>query len=229
MSQLIDNLENKIKLNNNAISYVQQEKPKTQTDIDLFGPTCVKIDGDIVSIVAEINSLKTQIVTLASNAYAVGCGTTVGQTTVYPATVTVKSPNYSSETYSGNDPFGNTNSLLNASNLGIGSFSTFSNNDSSQASYGILYGTINSCFRLPCTSSACVSYASSITTLQSRITVLETQVNNLIPKANAVKMQKTEYELARYGQNQTMRTLNEKNAQISLALKYIKDVSPDTA
>lgn len=226
MSQLIDNLEGKRTINNNAISYVAQEKPKTQADIELFSPTLVKVDSDIVTIVAEINSLKTQIVSLSTNAFAVGCGTTVGATTVFPDRVVAKTPNYASATYDGTDPYSTTDNTLSASNVGIGSFLVYNQSDSSQSGIGSLFGTIGSCFRIPCTSSVCVSHASSITALQNRIVTLQAQVSSLIPKSNAVKEQRSEYEISRYGYNQTSRVLTEKNAQIGIAISCIKETSP---
>jgi len=226
MSQLIDNLENKRVVNNNGISYVEQEKPKAQADIELFSPTLVKVDNDIVTLVGEINSLKTQIVSLSTNAYNVGCGTTVGATTVFPDRVVSKTPNYSSASYDGIDPYGNTDNTLSASNVGIGSFLVYNQSDTSQTGIGSLFASIGSCFRTPCTSAVCVSTASSITVLQNRITTLQAQVSSLIPKSNAVKEQRSEYEIARYGYNQTSRILTDKNTQIGIAISCIKETTP---
>jgi hypothetical protein len=226
MSQLIDNLQNKIKNNENALGYVAQETPKTQADIEMFSPTCVKLDSDIVSLVSQINSLKSQIVVLSTNAFAVGCGTTAGVTNIFPDSIVAKTPNYSTSTYDGNDPYGNTNNTLTASNAGIGSFVVYTQSDTSQTGIGSLFGTIGSCFRTPCTSSVCVSHASSITTLQNQISALQSQVTNLVTKTNAVKGERSEYEIARYGQNKTTRLLTDKNTQISIAIQAIKDTSP---
>lgn len=229
MSQLIDNLQGKIAVNNNAISYVEQEKPKTQADIELFSPTLVKVDSDIVSLVSQINSLKTQIVSLSTNAFNVGCGTTVGATTVFPDRVVSTVPNYSISSYDGNDPYGtNSSSALSSLNVGIGSFLVYNQSDTSQTGIGSLFASIGSCFRTPCTSSVCVSTASSITALQSQITTLQAQVSNLIPKSNAVKSQRSEYEIARYGYNQTSKILTDKNTQIGIAISCIKQNSPTT-
>ena len=147
MSQLIDNLQNKIKNNENALSYVAEETPKTQADIDLFGPTCVKLDSDIVSLVSQINSLKSQIVVLSTNAFSVGCGTTVGVTNIFPDSIVAKTPNYSTSTYDGNDPYGNTNNTLTVSNVGIGSFILYTQSDSSQTGIGSLFADVGNCYR----------------------------------------------------------------------------------
>ena len=143
MSRLIDNLQNKIETNTNALSYVQQEKPKTQADIDLFGPTLVQVDSNIVTLVAEINSLKTQIVSLSLNAYNVGCGTTVAATTVFPDRIVAKTPNYYTSSYDGNDPYGNTDNTLSASNVGVGSFLVYNQGDTSQAGIGTLFAILS--------------------------------------------------------------------------------------
>ena len=226
MSQLIDNLEGKREVNSNGISYIEQEKPKTQANIELFAPTLVKVDNDIVTLVGEINSLKSQIVTLSTNAFAVGCGTTAGVTNIFPDRVVSKTPNYSSAIYDGIDPYGNTDNTLSASNVGIGSFLVYNQSDTSQTGIGSLFGSIGSCFRTPCTSAVCVSTASSITVLQNRITTLQAQVSSLIPKSNAVKEQRSEYEIARYGYNQTSKILVDKNIQIGIAISCIKETTP---
>lgn len=227
MSQLIDNLEGKRVINNNGISYIEQEKPKTQADIELFSPTLVKVDNDIVTLVGEINSLKSQIVTLSTNAFAVGCGTTAGVTTIFPDRVVTTVPNYCVSTYDGIDPYGiSTSQSLSSSNVGIGSFLSYNKSDSSQSGIGSLFGDIGNCYRTPCTSAVCVSTASSITILQNRITTLQAQVSSLTTKSNAVKEQRSEYEIARYGYNQTTKILVDKNTQIGIAISCIKETTP---
>ena len=228
MSQLIDSLEQKKKNNENAISYVAQEKPNSEVEIEMFGPSLVKVDSDIVSLVSQINDLKAEIVVLSLNAFNVGCGTTVAATTVFPDRVVSKTPNYSSSSYNGNDPYANTDNTLSSSNVGIGSFLVYNQDDSSQVGLGSLFADTTTCYRAPCTSSVCVSHGSSITALQDRIDILQNQVSNLIPKSNAIKEQRSESEITRYGYNQTSIVLTEKNAQIDLAIKTIKDLSPDT-
>lgn len=233
MSQLIDNLEQKKKNNENAIEYVAQEKPNAEAEIELFSPSLVKVDSDIVSLVSEINDLKAEIVVLSLNAFNVGCGTTVAATTVYPDRVISKTPNYSSSSYSGTDPYANTDNTLGSSNVGIGSFLIYNQDDTSQVGLGTLFADTGACYRnivIPplCDVSVCVSHASSITVLQNRIDVLQAQVSNLVPKSNAIKEQRSESEITRYGYNQTSRLLTEKNAQIDLAIKTIKDLSPNT-
>lgn len=227
MSQLIDNLQNKIKNNENALAYVAEEKPKAEAEVELFNPSIVKLDSEIVSLTTQINSLKSQIVVLSTNAFAVGCGTTVGVTNIFADTIVAKTPNYSSSTYDGNDPYGNTNNTLTSANAGIGSFISYTQSDTSSG-IGSLFGSVNTCFRTPCTSSVCVSHASSITALQNQISTLQTQVTNLVSKTNAVKGQRSEYEISRYGYNKTTRVLTDNNTQIEIAIQAIKDTSPDT-
>lgn len=228
MSQLIDNLQNKIKNNENALAYVAEEKPKTEAEIELFNPTCVKLDNDIVSLVSQINTLKAEIVVLSSNAFAVGCGTTVGVTNIFSDKVTQQVPNYSISTYDSNEPYGiNTSRTLTSSNAGIGSFISYTQSDTSSG-IGSLFGSVDTCFRTPCTSSVCVSHASSITALQNQISTLQTQVTNLVSKTNAVKGQRSEYEISRYGYNKTTKVLTDNNTQIEIAIQAIKDTSPDT-
>ena len=85
--QLTNLLSGKIEGNNDSIDVLAERRPGIQTNINLFSPVCNTIDSQIVSIAASIITIQTEIVGLSTNAYAVGCGTTGGATTVFPDTV----------------------------------------------------------------------------------------------------------------------------------------------
>lgn len=222
MSEASDILRKKVSTNEYSITVIQGNKPETQTNIDYFSSPSEKVDTKILSITSQINSLQTQIVGLSTSAYAVGCGTTAGATTLYPDVVRTYTENMSSSTYSGDSPFSSSSALLGSSNIGVGTYLVYSQSDSSQTGIGTLYGTIDTCFRTPCTSGVCVSFAASITTLQSQITTLRTQLTTLVSDSNKIKTERREYQIERYAQNSSIRILGEQNSRINSAITAIE-------
>jgi len=213
MKFLSEILSEKLSANTDAISFLNESKGESQESIESFSPPCTNIDKKIVSIAASIVVLQTEIVSLSQNAYAVGCGTTVGVSTVFPDVVRVYSENMSSPTYNGEDPFDSTSTFLVTSNVGIGTWLVYTQNDSTQSGIGSLYGNLSSCYRIPCTSSVCVSHASSITSKQSQIVSLRSELTSLITSSNQIKTERREYEFERYGQNFTIKDLQEENTR----------------
>jgi len=225
MSEASNTLKKKISSNEYSITIIQGNKPETQTNIDYFSFPCEKIDTQIVSITTRINSLQAEIVGLSTNAYAVGCGTTAGITTAYPDAVRTYSENISSSTYDGDSPFSSTSSLLSSANIGVGTYVVYTQSDNSQTGIGSVYGSTGTCYRTPCTSSVCVSYAASITSLQSQITTLRTQLSTLVSDSNKVKTERREFEIERYAQNSSIKILGDQNARMSSAITSIENYS----
>lgn len=223
MSKLTDNLSQKITSNDYSITIIEGNKPETQETIDLFSLPVTKIDTRIVSITAQINSLQTQIVNLSESAYAVGCGTTVGVTTVYPDVVRTYVENISSSSYDGESPFSSSSSTLSSANIGVGTYLVYTQNDSSQTGIGTLYTDLSNCYRIPCTGSVCVSYGNSITTLQAEVVALQSQLVNLVSDSNKIKTERREYEIERYAQNYSIKILENTNTRISLAITAIQN------
>ena len=137
--KLIKKLNDRVSSNKTAIGFIEAELPKYEETIGEFTEITIPIENKIISVASSINSLQQQIVSIATSAYNVGCGTTVGATIVYPDTVKNHSENVNSPSYDGLDPFGGqTTPLLSSSNVGFGTFLVFTQNDSSQAGLGIL-------------------------------------------------------------------------------------------
>jgi hypothetical protein len=149
MKFLTEVLNEKLVSNNDAISFLNESKSESQENIDLFSSPSINVDRKIVSIAASIIALQTEIVSLSQNAYAVGCGTTVGVATVFPDVVRVYSENMSSPTYNGEDPFDSSNTLLISANVGIGTWLVYTQNDSTQTGIGSLYGDLSTCYGIP--------------------------------------------------------------------------------
>jgi hypothetical protein len=227
MSELIGILNDKKNGNADAITILSDRTPGNQKNVDLFLPVCINVDTQIVSIAASIVTLQNEIVTLASAAYAVGCGSTGAATVVYPDIVRAYSYNLTSPSYSGDSPYDITSVVLNPSNVGIGTLLVYTQNDSSQSGIGSLYSNVGTCrTTFPgCVSGTCISYASSITSKQSQITTLRSQLPNLISSSNKVKAERVEYEIQRYADTYTIRILGEENTRISLAITTIQSYS----
>jgi hypothetical protein len=223
--QLTNLLSGKIEGNNSSIEVLAERRPGIQTNIDLFSPVCNTIDGQIVSIAASIVTIQTEIVGLSTNAYAVGCGTTSGAVTIFPDTVRNYSYNISTKSYDGNSPYDVNIAFLNSGNVGFGTLLIHTQNDSSQSGIGTLYDDIGVCYRIPCTSGNCVSFASSITEKQNQLTILRNQLTSLVTSSNNVKTERVDYEVERYAGNYTIRILTEENTRISTAITTIKNYS----
>lgn len=227
MSELTDLLSNRISGNKSSIEILTTRLPEDQKNIDLFSPICNRIDNQIVAIAASIITLQNEIVTLSTNAYAVGCGSTSGASTVYPDIVRTYSYNISTSTYDGDEPYAITSSTLSASNVGFGTFLVYTQNDSSQIGIGTSFGDIGSCNRPldGCTSGVCVSYAASIATKQSQLAGLRTVLTNLVSSSNKVKTERVNYEIQRFGDKYSIRVLTNENTRISLAITTIQTYS----
>jgi hypothetical protein len=227
MSELTDLLSNKRSGNADAIETIKGRQPETQRNVGLFSGISLSVDSRIVAIAASIVTLQNEIVTLSNSAFAVGCGTTGGVTTVYPDSVKNYSYNICTPSYDGNSPYDVTVSTLSVSNAGIGTLLIYTQNDSSQSGIGSLYGTINTCFRplSGCNSGICVAFASSITTKQTEITNLRTQLTDLVSTSNKIRGERVDYEIQRYGENYGIRILGEENTRISLAITAIQNYS----
>jgi len=224
--QLTNLLSGKIEGNNDSIELLAERRPGIQTNIDLFSPICNTVDSQIVSIAASIVTIQSEIVGLSTNAYAVGCGTTgIGASIVYPDTVRNYSYNISTQSYDGDSPYDVNVAFLSSGNVGFGTFLVYTQNDSSQSGIGTLYDDIGTCYRIPCTSGNCVSFASSITEKQSQLTTLRNQLTDLITSSNNVKTERVDYEIERYAGNYTIRILTQENTRISTAITTIRNYS----
>lgn len=220
MSDLKQTLNSKIESNNTAIGFIEPEIKKAQDEVDLFSPYAIKSDEETIVILNQINDLKNQIVTLSANAYAVGCGTATLASTVFEDSVNVTVENMQSESYDGDAPFENTTTQLTASNVGVGSIMVHIQ-DNTSLGIGTLYASIDTCFRLPCVSGDCVSYASSITVLQNQITTLRSQLPTPIANSNSIKKERRYSQISRYGQKRGVKSLQDRNAEMKSAIQTI--------
>lgn len=223
--QLISLLSGNITGNIESIDVLTEKRPGIQTNINLFSPICNTIDTEIVAIAASIVTIQTEIVNLSTSAYAVGCGTTAGASIVRPDTVRTYSYNLCTESYDGDAPYDVNVTFLNSGNVGFGTFLVYTQNDPTQTGIGSLYGSIGNCFRIPCTSGNCVSFASSITEKQNQLTTLRNAIVGLVTSSIQLKQEREGYEIERYGTNYIIRVLTQENIRIAAAITTVQNYS----
>lgn len=226
-AELITLLSGEIESNTDSINFLTERKPEVQKNIDLFTPVCTSVDNQVVSIASSINAIQSDIATISATAYAVGCGTTAGQALLYPDVVRNYRYNVCTSGYSGDDPYGVTVATLGASNVGIGTLVVHTASDTSQASLGVLYGSLGVCFRLlgTCNTGNCVDYLSRITAKQTEISNYRTQISTVVTTSNTLKDQRLNYEIQRYAQNNSIRSMTENNVKIGAAITAIRSYS----
>lgn len=221
MADLRQKLSEKIESNKTAIGFIEPETQKAQEEVELFSPYVAKTDEEILVIIDQINDLKNQIVTLSTNAYAVGCGTTTLATTVYEDVVDITVENMEEESYVEDEPFGHIVTKLTSDKIGIGSIMVHVPDDSTAVGFGTLYADIDTCFRTPCNSGDCSEYDSSITALQSQIVTLRNQLPPPIEKSNSLKKERRNSHISRYGTKKGSKTLEDRNTEIESAIQTI--------
>lgn len=227
MSDLTNLLSGKTSGNTESIGILSARNPDVQKKINLFSSICSSVDSKIVAIAASIVTLQTEIVSLSTNAFNVGCGTTAGATTIFPDSVKTQSYNLCTAGYDGESPYTVTTSTLSSGNIGVGTFLVYTQNDSSITGIGTSFGSTSTCFRplQGCTSGVCASFASSITAKQSEVITLRNQLSDLVSSSNQIKRERVDFEIERFGNNYTIRILNEENTRISSAITKIQSLS----
>jgi hypothetical protein len=224
---------NLIKLFNGSISGNLESIADSETKIkeiqpiiDDFDPSCKGLDAKIVSLVGNINTLKTEIVTLYSNAYAVGCGTTVGATDINQDTAIDSSYYLSSSSYDSDEPYEINNVPLTSSNVGFGTFVIYTKNNP-QSGIGSAYASVGSCFGGGCVSANCTNFASQIAIKESQVTILQSELDDLVPSVNSLKTERVDYQVIRWADKYSIRTLKEENQRIRIALGILDDAKYD--
>jgi hypothetical protein len=207
--------EKKVEVPNEVKKDVQQKSEEineASEAVDSLTGTVKILDQKVFDTITQINSLKSQIVSLVNTAKSGGCqitwpflstsstpitisGVTVGfGKTVYSDTGEITYyPNL--DDYSSDTPFYPEEQIsLISSNLGKGSKTKYTLND---VSSGIgTYGTITGLTTLGLPSPTCSSYSTQINTLVSQINTLRNNLStDLTNSANAIKEEKTQKEL----------------------------------
>jgi len=209
-----------------AIGIASETIPETQTEIDLMTEYCVNADKKILPIITEIKNLQNQIIVLSNQAFAVGCGTTTDATTLNEDVVLNYKQNLNDKNYTGTDPFGGQSGPeISSSNVGVGTLTIYNANGGS--GIGTLYADIGSCYSPGIGSclvdSDCTGYATSIANLNNQITTLRNQLPSLISDTNALKEERKQLEIQRYGDLFIIGQLGERKTNIDTAKTTIQD------
>lgn len=194
---------------------------ESQSIIDDFNPSCKGLDSRIVTITSQINTLLGEISSLNLQAYGVGCGTTIGSTTIYPDNILDSSYNLSNEPYDDEDPYLVTNTTLTTSNVGFGTFVIYRKNDNLVAGIGISYSNVDSCFRIGCVGANCVNFSNQIQQKQSQIEVLRSELNQLVTSVNSLKTDRLDYQTRRWTDKHTNKLLIEDNKRMIFSIETL--------
>ena len=191
--------------------------------IDNYDIPIQKLDKEIVSINNRIKNLQQLVLDIGQEANSVGCGTTGWSLGFTTTTVLQDQSRYRGYTYTAPNPFSGTDGVLTNGNSGIGTEDYIS-----LVAIGSYFSPINVCNNLfLCTSGECTGYATSITNLNSQITSLRTERNDLIDKVNTLKISRADFELQQYAYEQSKNRLNQKIQRTQNILTFLQD--PDNA
>lgn len=215
-----------IRGNNGFIQDLNEDLIEIEPIIESFTPSCEGFDTKIVALASSINSIKSEIVVLHTNAYNVGCGTTVGISTMRQDTLLNLSYKISDENYVDpdhsdfdlpvNNPYDVVSIALTSGNVGYGTFSKHVPDDPTTG-IGTLYASIGS------GGPSCPSFATQITAKEDQITSLRNELVSLATKVNAIKEERVPYHYRRFRDKVDIIELNAKNARINIAAEALNN------
>ena len=174
--------------------------------INRFTPAVNGLDTEILRINNLINDQQTLIDNLYVGATQVGCSTYVDDTTTVVTTSRDDVYAYS-WSFSGNNPFVESNTLLTTSNIGVGTYT------------GIIVTSIGTHFALDGT---CPGYADSITAAENAIVTLKAQRDPVLSSVQNLKEARAEYQLQQYGYDQATSQIDTKIAEAEAVITALE-------
>lgn len=198
----------------------------TTERIKIFGPSELiqnynvpieKLDSKIVEINTQIANYQSQILELAQEANAVGCGTTS-----FPIIALQDETRYKGYTYAGKNPFSQIQGELTTSNIGIGTEDYIT-----QIPIGTYLSPVGVCYAITCLNGVCVGYATSIAYLETQIEILQDQRDPLIVKVNALKNGRSDFQLQKYAYDQSEIKLNAQLQRTEEIISFLTDPEND--
>ena len=157
--------------------------------INRFTPAINGLDTEVLRINGLINDQQNLIFNLYTGATEVGC-TTYTEQSVGVIRDDVRGYNWS---FSGDNPFTESNALITSSNVGYGTYTGITT-----TGLGTFFGLDTSA------DAACPAYATSITTAESTITTLRAERDGVISSVQDLKEARAEYQLQKYGYDNAM-------------------------
>lgn len=212
--------------NNGFIADANNDNIDIAPIIESFTPSCEGFDRRIVALASSINSIKSEIVVLYTNAYDVGCGTTVGISTMFQDTVLNLSYKISDENYVDpdhsdfdgpvNNPYDIVSIALTSGNVGYGTFSKHIPDDPTTG-IGSTYADIGS------GGPSCPGYATQIAAKETEITSLRNELISLTDPVNVIKEERVPYHYRRFRNKVDVIELNEKNTKLNIAAEALNN------
>lgn len=92
---------------------------------------------------------------------------------------------------------------------------------------GSAYASVDSCFRGGCVSANCTNFASQIAIKESQVTILQSELDDLVPSVNSLKTERVDYQVIRWADKYSIRTLKEENERIKISLGILDDAKYD--
>jgi len=184
--------------------------------INRFTPITQGLDDRILTLNAPVSNAQTELFNLYTGAELAGCSIFVNDATpvvdVVRDVVTLYNYDYTDASYTGEDPFNESNFALTTSNLGIATHTAIA----TVSIGGTFYGVTG-------TGVTCVSFASSISAKNSEISSLQTPRDAVITPINELKAARSEYQLQRYGYKKTQFELDKDIASANLIVQTLQD------
>ena len=117
--------------------------------------------------------------------------------------------------------------MLFRSNVGFGTYTLYTQNDSSASGLGSSYGNIGNCYGAGCIPGNCTTYSNSIAIKQGELVSLRAELSSLADSVNSLKYLRTDYETQRWADKSTIKQLQQDNTQIGIALTNLNNPAYD--
>ena len=183
--------------------------------INRFDPITQGLDDRILTLNTPVSDAQTELFNLYTGAEQVGCSTYVSDATavvdVRRDVVTLFDYDYTSTSYSGDDPFNESNFAMTTSNVGLATHTA------------ITTVSIGTFFALTGTGLVCTSYGSSITAKNNEITAAQATRDAVTTPINELKTARSEYQLQRYGYHKTQVELDADITSANLIVQTLQN------
>jgi hypothetical protein len=225
--------EQTIKGNENAIQDLIDDLIEIEPIIEYWTPSCEGFDTKIVSLISNINTLKSEIVSIHATASANPhfCGDTVGISTmfkdvVYNLSFNVNQEDYITADHYDYDPNGEETAFnvitteLVTQNVGYGTLSKYVPNDPT-AGIGSTFRNIGS------GGGSCANFAKEIAEKEKKIEALRVELIPLLEPVNFLKQERLPYHVRRYRDKVEIVSLNAQNVRLDKGLEALNNSTFD--
>lgn len=213
--ELIRILEEEVADNNEAIPYISAGLNTVTTVINDFTPSINGVQQQILSIVNDINDLKSQQVSIGISANLIGCGIgTTGECAIGVYTVYATNVYWTDYAYAVPDPWEESSAPITSSNLGKGFNLQIVNTDTAVAigTFCDFSGDIG-----------CASFANQINNLETQIISLQGTLPPLVNGINPVMLERSDYLMQEFAFEQSINILDSDTSTINNSLASLEN------